>query len=378
VGLLSAAALVVGLVGLPGATAFAGSGPQWTAQKTPSPSPSDSYLAAVACPTSTACVAVGGYLSKSNITHPLVEAWTGTTWVKQASPSDPGGSLAAISCLSATSCIAVGYTLSGSGVDQPLIEAWNGISWQLQSSPTEPGGSLAGVTCLSAQACQAVGSVGSSQPGGRVSTLAETWDGTAWKIQATPNMSAANDYFSAVACSAKDACLAVGGYFNSTPTGGFFAASWNGRTWAITSVPAPKGTDLAYLNGVACPSPGGCLAVGTAEVGSTLVYVAEAWNGTAWKIQTSANPHHEPGTFAAISCSSPDACTAVGSTGFQLHAEGWNGAMWSDANPPARTDQPSFDGVACTATSTCTAVGTTYDSTTSVGKTLAEAERPGS
>jgi hypothetical protein len=77
---------------------------------------------------------------------------------------------------------------------------------------------------------------------------------------------------------------------------------------------------------------GACTAVGYHAGTGGARPLAEAWNGTRWHIQTVPLPHGSPGgILAAVSCTSPRACTATGAnfsaTGPTL-AERWNGTRW--------------------------------------------------
>ncbi len=67
----------------------AGSG-TWAIQKTPSPkgatgsSYPGSYLSGLACPSTSACTAVGYYYNTADVQITLAEAWNGTAWSNTA------------------------------------------------------------------------------------------------------------------------------------------------------------------------------------------------------------------------------------------------------------------------------------------------------
>ncbi len=108
--------------------------------------------------------------------------------------------------------------------------------------------------------------------------------------------------------------MAVGG--NSK---GFLAEAWNGAQWATQSAPKPK--DLPrediFMADVSCPSSA-CSADGFYINGKgNKDTAAEAWNGTRWVVHATLNPSIgmngvTSSLLAAVSCSSPKACTAVG------------------------------------------------------------------
>ena len=100
------------------------------------------------------------------------------------------------------------------GVFQTLVEHWNGTAWKVQKTP-DPGGSapsdrLAGVTATSAYNAWAVGS---HSPRGIASrTLVEHWNGKTWKLQKSPKHS----LFASVAATSTTNAWAVGSYYIPT------------------------------------------------------------------------------------------------------------------------------------------------------------------
>ena len=120
------------------------------------------------------------------------------------------------------------------------------------------------------------------------------------------------------------------------------------------------------LNGVSCTSANACTAVGdyfaTAATQQTLI---EASNGGTWSIVTSPNSSTtETNVLFGVSCVSSTVCTAVGTYipagGLdQSLIESWDGTSWSIVKSP--NTSPSEDnellGVSCTSAMACTAVG---------------------
>jgi hypothetical protein len=120
---------------------------------------------------------------------------------------------------------------------------------------------------------------------------------------------------------------------------------------------------------VACSSPDACTAVGSALGRRGLnVTLAERWNGTSWRLQHAANPAGDtvpvssPELFG-VSCPAAKFCEAVGSyqlglTGTSL-AERWNGNTWAIQRFPAPPSS-TFAGlsqVSCTSDRFCEAIG---------------------
>jgi len=131
------------------------------------------------------------------------------------------------------------------------------------------------------------------------------------------------------------------------------ATSWGSSValaspgWSIQPTPNTGGT----LNGVSCTSANACIAVGQAN-GAAL---AERWDGTAWATQPTPNP----GTLLSVSCLAATSCTAVGSISGAPLAEQWAGGAWSvTLNQGAGYMHGVYlRGVSCTSASACTAAG---------------------
>jgi surface antigen len=132
----------------------------------------------------------------------------------------------------------------------------------------------------------------------------------------------------------------------------------------------------ANLSGVSCPTATFCMAVGNPS--DEVQPLAELWNGSTWTIQSTPLPTQDVGTFAAVSCSSSTACTAVGSfegvVPPQLLADRWNGKRWTIESMPSPSgfSSGSLDGVACPSSSLCIAVGP-YQDTSGTAHPLIEA-----
>jgi len=337
-------------------------GRAWQIQSTPNPSPAqDNVLFGVACPTSSACTAVG-QANGAGTPEAIAESWNGTTWRLQPTPNPVGSAetqLNGVSCASSASCIAVGYTGPTMGVTSSVAERWDGTTWRLQPIPSTAGSNLNAVACSSPSACIAVG-VAFDSSGNPVGTVTERWNGTSWSIQPTPTSSSPGSFLNAVSCTSPSACTAVG----QNSAGHVMAERWDGTSWSIQPTPAPSAGQISFLTGVSCTSAVACTAVGgvpDSTGNSSLGTVAEQWNGTTWSIQASPTSQ-SPGYFlSAVSCTAASACTAVGNTDSGLLAERWDGTTWivqSAVTPPGTEGTGDFfNGVACSSPSACTAVG---------------------
>jgi len=152
----------------------------------------------------------------------------------------------------------------------------------------------------------------------------------------------------AVSCVTARFCMAVGdasrgakampspAYRDTTLT-----ERWNGSRWRI--IPAPSPAHASRLSGVSCPSPTACVAVGSSAGGGRTL--AERWNGVRWTVQ------HTPGigrtgysALTAVSCATAANCMAVGTynAGISGIAEHWDGKPVDDPAPagPAWAARP--------------------------------------
>jgi hypothetical protein len=215
----------------------------------------------------------------------LAERWIGTAWSVQETPNPTGTKesyLNAVSCTSATVCEAVGFYHNSSGTVVTLGETWNGTAWSVQETPNPTGAkesTLFGVSCTSSTACTAVGYYVNSS--GSVVTLAERWNGTAWSVQETPNPSGAKESRTyGVSCASAMACTAVGYYVNSSGTILPLAEAWNGTAWSVQEPPGPSGANEGRTYGVSCTSSTACAAAGyyTNSAGTVLT-LAEEYGG---------------------------------------------------------------------------------------------------
>ncbi len=230
------------------------------------------YLRDISCSSASACIAVGYYKTGSEY-KPLAESWNGTSWSLQSVPNPPEGSglnaLISVSCpIGWNTCVAVGEAAS-----KPVASVWNGSSWSVSMLSLPPGAELAaleGISCSSSTSCKAVGSY--KEAGKPRKTLAESWNGTAWSILATPNPSAEGHItLRAITCTSASGCTAVGSYVAKVKGGGIederktLVESWNGSEWAIQ--PSTNPAKFSSLVGVSCTSASACTAVGNSRPG---------------------------------------------------------------------------------------------------------------
>lgn len=280
--------------------------------------------------------------------------------------------------------MATGEYENSEGSSLSLAESWEGTKWTIQATPS-PSGSKSSVlhvpSCSAGNACIAVGQYTNS--GGTKLALAESWNGAEWTAQTPPNPSGTTEsLLKGVSCTSTKACTAVGHYKNSEGALLTLAERWNGKEWTLQSTPNPSGAHESELLGVSCGSATTCIAVGTYEnniykLGKGL---AEIWNETGWTILSTPSPPEGAGSvLSEISCSSSSVCTAVGwyngARGTLTLAVHWSESGWQVQPMPTlpfETFDAELGGVSCLSVTACTAVGLFSDDEGSGKFTLAE------
>src|SRR5664279_4695848 len=180
----------------------------------------------------------------------------------------------------AVGCVALALWLAGAG---PAMAS----GWVIQAAPAVPSltsGQFSAVSCTSRTVCIAVGSY--TNKANVALPLAERWNGTRWRIERTPHpVGARGASLSGVSCTSRTACIAVGSYPNKANVALPLAERWNGTRWRIERTPHPVGARGASLSGVSCTSRTACIAVGSyTNKANVALPLAERWNGTRWRI----------------------------------------------------------------------------------------------
>jgi hypothetical protein len=145
-----------------------------------------------------------------------------------------------------------------------------------------------------------------------------------------------------------------------------------GTTWTVQQSPSAN-LPGGQLEAVSCSSPNACTAVGDHLDKSGITRtLAERWNGSAWQQQPTpplavdTTPSVAPELFG-VSCPARRFCEAVGdyqqlSGGVSL-AETWTGGRWKRQRFPvhAHSDGAGLTQVSCTGATFCEAVGSYFD-----------------
>lgn len=324
-------------------------------------------LADVSCTAPGSCVAVGNVATGRWVTHALAETWSGGHWQMFRMPNPAGAAssyLFGVSCRTASDCVAVGASIAKSGGWRALAESWNGTSWRLVP-PAFPAGAqssdLFDVSCGLASACMAVGSYADRH--GKIQPLTQSLSGGIWKPLAVPVPAGrARASLNGLSCSGS-ACLAVG----SAQAGGgqvtLFTQAWVNGAWQPVPLPGPDGMITAVGQDVSCTA-GTCVIVGYANRRSTtapLPLAGSLASGT-WRVAVSLAP--PSALLSGVSCPVRNWCGAVGGStrGREPIAETWNGAAWQLRRPPVPAGARStfLSQVSCFSPTSCLAVGGSY------------------
>lgn len=298
--------------GTSGRTAAAG----WAV--VPSPPSDGGFFNAVSARTDTDAWAVGDL----SATTPLTARWNGTAWSQVTGPTVTGARntvLNAVSASSGTDAWAVGRA-TVSLVTSSLAAHWNGTAWSVVPTPEVSGSVLTSVTDIGPRDAYAVGE-----------SEALHWNGTAWSAFAVPVPGGGTPAgLSAVAADSANDVWIAGQYFD-TATSALepFTAHWNGTAWATVPVPA-SGAELA---GLAVIDHADAWAVG---IGPTGKAVTENWTGgRSWHLV----PNPVSGLLLSVTGTGPQNVTAAG---HNTTANGptaaiilsWNGSAWTKVKVP--------------------------------------------
>jgi hypothetical protein len=353
----------------------------WSIQTTPNGTGAEhSALYDISCEPEgpSACTAVGQQ-TVGGTSAPYAQYWNGTSWTNQSAEAPAGstaGELQSDHCISKTSCVAAGSYVTKSGTFS-LAESWNGTSWTIQTTPNPEGATetkLKGVSCKVITACIAVGY---SNAGGKWATAMRGNSGT-WSLETIPKPAESiSSEFHGVECNSATSCVAVGSYNTSASTYWAMASVWIGTEWTLQTVPKPAESKRSILLDVSCSDASNCTSVGGyTNAKGVQVTLVERWNGKTWSVQTSPNPEGSSNSVLQnVICEDRNTCVGVGdwvkAGVWQPMAQRWNGSSWSletTANPAGSTFTV-LEGVSCRIT--CQAIGW-YTNSEGKNKTLGE------
>jgi hypothetical protein len=329
----------------------------WAGVSPPSPG-SVNHLNGVVALSSCRAYAVGQYFNGSAY-QTLVARWNGTGWKQQASVNPAGPAqdnvLNSVAAASSGNAWAVGYDGFNSTT---LIEHWNGSAWTQATSPSP--GSANQLYSVAAGSASNAWTVGAFFNGTNWQTLAEHWNGSTWKQVTTPSPGAGHDNFlQGVTVVSASNVWAVGYYDNGTVRRSL-VEHWNGTSWKVAASPNPGGASASVtLVGVAAVSGHNIWAVGS-DTGQTLIL---HWNGSTWRRVASPTPNGL-GDLQGVAAPSSTSVWAVGASyngiATQTLVEHWNGSSWQavpSPDPAGSASDSRLPGVAAISGSSVWAVG---------------------
>jgi photosystem II stability/assembly factor-like uncharacterized protein len=245
--------------------------------------PTKHYLFGVSCPTPTSCVVVG------DAGTALVTTDGGRMWTQHKTGVDLP--LSGVDCPDSRYCVAVGDG------DTVLVSRDGGLRWRGVHRGV---GVLDGVACISSLRCAAVTSAATQD--------LSTTDGTRWANTSVPfSVLDGLEAMNGIGCHLR-LCVGVGAR-------GLMAVSSDaGTLWSPT-----RPVTSANLEAISCPTALHCVAVGTA---GTVLRTVDA--GASWVAEASATGQ----TLLGLDCPSMDDCVAVGSGGTVLTSSD-GGVLWA-------------------------------------------------
>lgn len=311
--------------------------------KLPSDAGRDPYAVAedIACPRAAFCVAVGRYLTRAEGVRAFIVTQVRGQWGRARQPhapanvaAAPGTYLVGIACTAPGSCEAVGgYTdkaQQGEAMAVPEVRGrWLGATEIAMpaDADSDPEATLFQVACSRPGDCETAGQYqwqGGQDAAVGVTEVNGRWGrGAAIRLPAgarsDQNLPPSSSLF-AIACPRSDRCLGVGSYQVNDAYLGMTTFVSGGRWTRAARVRAlPRAVLSATLNGIACPGPRLCAAVGGVLTSGPSFPVAATWNGSRWaRIAAGKLPANAltgariEASLVAVACPSRGYCEALG------------------------------------------------------------------
>jgi hypothetical protein len=272
----------------------------------------------------------------------------GTTWTAFPAPMIKGDNksfLQGVVDISPTLAWAAGNVTDGPHPGQ-VIEQWNGTKWSLFPGPKFGKKERANVFAMTSSSANDVWAIGSlvNLGTGRVSSLFEHWNGTAWTATTVESN---NEFLFGASADATNDAWAVG--FNGSDKIEAATMHWDGTNWKSVATPnVGEGTNK--LNAVLALAPNDVWAVGfstpvTPPKQATTLTLIEHFDGTHWAAVPSPNiGANQSNRLLGLTADSANDIWAFGSyftadgSGHQmtllLH---WDGTSWTVASSPSPT-----------------------------------------
>ncbi len=267
------------------------------------------FLTTVSCSSGTFCVAAGAYRDNTS-THPfngwLVTDANGTlTGIRAPEPAGAGddtdshqtGLVSGVACPSSSNCVAVGGYEDSNGSVWPLLDTWNGSAWTSQRGPVPSDvipaptfQQLTTVSCGSPISCVAVGFYqggSASVQAGLVDTLSNgQWTPIRAPLPSDSDPAHQSSQIFEIACATPTSCLAVGNYTATGNTQHGVVEKLSGASWSALAAPVPGNVTTAtattawQARTAACASPVACTVGGMyADTAGHFQGYLDTWTG---------------------------------------------------------------------------------------------------
>lgn len=289
-----------------------------------------------------------------------------------------GPQLWSVSCTAATTCWVMGETAKGFFSLHLRAGVWTYVPVPTPRGFHQPSGLW--VSCVSDRDCWAAGGTNEDDDGlsGYSRDVVIHWNGSRWRLATVPNPRSpyeniVNDALQSISCPSASRCWAVG----FRDTGEQLALGWNGKRWALASLPGGSNPNDFNLQSVSCVSARNCWAVGMRPMASGKCggpFAADPtgneilhWNGEAWVESVATSPTRCTNDLSLVSCVGARACWAIGQNDRGNEAFLWKGTGWRPTPiPTPDADPPPLTGLACTGKGGCWAVGTDFGTGTNL------------
>jgi hypothetical protein len=246
-------------------------------------------------------------------------------------------------CLATNDCYVAGFTMNGEvypAVTSPFILSFNGHGWKTDATDVRGSAALVSTDCQDVRVtgvkskpgvtCWSVGAFYNGATKQHPNGLIDELQGTTWSRAAVPTASGVS--LNGVACPAPTKCFAVGNLQTTANAAHAAAYQWNGSAWASMGIPSPRGALWTVLTFLSCPSSIECIAVGDARNSPSAsgYFFYESWDGHGWSLHTMPNPTKfdlgdETG-LSTTSCLTNGRCLAAGQG--LGYTDGEGGADW--------------------------------------------------
>lgn len=210
---------------------------------------------------------------------------------------------------------------------------------------------------------------GAVQPSGSLSPVATpaTVYGAheGWTVSQAVGRGALRGFLDGVSCPLPGQCTAVGTRVAADGEGRALVETSSGATWEASELALPAGMSQTFLFGISCPTTTWCAAVGYSYADGTAYPLIETFSGGTWSV---GRPPAEPagttvGLLNGVSCTERGSCVAVGWVRDAANPEQpWAAALadgrWTAYSSKALlATEGMFNNVSCGQAGACVAVG---------------------